>query len=92
MPLINTVKELCASLRGGPFTSLGSYPLFWLTSDGGTLHHHCVKENMGQVGRSTRDKCRDGWAIAGYDVNWEDPDMFCDHCNERIESAYAEPE
>jgi len=24
--------------------------------------------------------------------NWEDPELFCDHCGSRIESAYAEPE
>jgi hypothetical protein len=24
------------------------------------------------------------------EVNWEDPDLFCDHCGARIESAYAE--
>jgi hypothetical protein len=23
-------------------------------------------------------------------VNWEDPDLFCVHCQKRIESAYAE--
>jgi hypothetical protein len=25
-------------------------------------------------------------------VNWEDPQLFCEECNERIESAYAEDE
>jgi hypothetical protein len=24
------------------------------------------------------------------DINWEDPDLICDHCRKRIESAYAE--
>jgi hypothetical protein len=24
------------------------------------------------------------------EANWEDPDLFCDHCGDRIESAYAE--
>jgi hypothetical protein len=23
-------------------------------------------------------------------INYEDGELFCDHCNERIESAYAE--
>tara|TARA_R100000742_G_C4239320_1_gene59305 strand:+ start:493 stop:708 length:216 start_codon:yes stop_codon:yes gene_type:complete len=25
-------------------------------------------------------------------VNWEDPDLYCDDCDERIESAYADEE
>jgi hypothetical protein len=29
--------------------------------------------------------------VEALDVNWEDPDLFCDHCGNRIESAYAEP-
>ena len=33
---------------------------------------------------------RGGWHIAGADINWEDPDLYCDHTGERIESAYAE--
>ena len=26
------------------------------------------------------------------DVNYEDPDLYCEDCCERIESAYAEPD
>jgi hypothetical protein len=26
------------------------------------------------------------------EVNWENPELFCDHCGNRIESAYAEPQ
>jgi hypothetical protein len=87
-----TVRDLIRSLRSGPYTSIGCYPLFWLTSDGGTLHHACVLENLGTIGRSTRDGAHDGWAVVACDINYEDADMYCDHCGERIESAYAEPE
>ena len=27
---------------------------------------------------------------SGQDVNWEDAELYCDHCSKRIESAYAE--
>lgn len=30
--------------------------------------------------------------IVQCDVNWENPELFCEQCSERIESAYAEPE
>lgn len=25
-----------------------------------------------------------------FDTNWEDPELYCDECGKRIESAYAE--
>lgn len=91
-PGMRRVRRLVEAARQGSYTSIGCYPLLWLTSDGGVLHPKCGLENFGQVARSTRDKSRDGWAFEACDVNWEDPDLHCDHCGERIESAYAEDE
>lgn len=31
-----------------------------------------------------------GWRIVAQDVNWEDQDMICVHCNKKIESAYGD--
>jgi len=87
-----TVHELMEDLRQGEFTSLGGYPLFFLTEDGGTLHPRCVREEIWTVARATRDGYEKSWCVVAHDVNWEDPSMICDHCNERIESAYAEDE
>ncbi len=94
-----TFHELCDALRAGKYTSLGSYPTFFLTSDGSTLSHEAVRENIYQVGRAMRDFRRPGhhysdpaWRVIGQDVNWEDPALFCAHTGERIESAYAEDE
>ena len=87
-----TVRDLIRDVRGGSYSSVGCYPLFFLTSDGETMCPPCVKANLWQVGRETRDKSRSDWAIVGHGANWEDPDMFCCHCNKRIESAYAEDE
>lgn len=85
-----TFKEVCQFLREGKYTSVGSYPTFFITNDGGVLSHEAVRENIFQIGRAMRDKLDDGWRIVGYDVNWEDHDLYCDHTGERIESAYAE--
>jgi hypothetical protein len=30
------------------------------------------------------------WCLVAVDVNYEDNALYCDHCNARIESAYAE--
>lgn len=86
---IKTVREFLDCLRQGPYAD-GGYPLFFLTSDGETLCPKCAREEVWQIARAVRDKSRDGWRVEGHDANWEDPEMRCAHCNERIESAYAE--
>lgn len=87
---IRTVADLKATLRDGPFTSFGCYPVFLFTSDGGTLHFKCAEENFRQIVRSITEDFNDGWRVIGCEVNYENPDLHCDHCGERIESAYAE--
>jgi hypothetical protein len=89
---INTVREFLDCLRAGPFTSVGSYPTFFLTDDGGVLSHKTAREEVWQIARAIRDGERNGWRVVGFDVNWEDPELFDDHSGERIESAYAEDE
>ena len=90
-----TVHEFLESLRQGKYTSVGCYPKFWLASDGGTLSYEACLENVWLIARAIRDRdrpCADQWRVIACDVNWEDANMYCDHTNERIESAYAEPE
>jgi hypothetical protein len=36
------------------------------------------------------DKDKHKGHLVSADINWEDPELYCDDCNERIESAYAE--
>lgn len=98
-------KALCASLREGAgvvnpnipldflgmpqhSTELGGYPLFYLTADGGVLSPEAVIENIDL----TNDPNDKQWYVVAVDVNYEDPDLICDHTGKRIPSAYAEPE
>lgn len=88
-----TIQELKAYFHKGkmlPSSWPGMYPLFALCSDGGVLCPACVTKERASIFRSTHEQSRDGWCIAGVDANWEDPQMYCDHCGKRIESAYAE--
>lgn len=87
-----TYHDLIADVRRGPFTSIGCYPVYFVTADCEALSWEAVKENLLQCARATRDGYEKQWAIIGADVNWEDPELYCAHTNERIESAYAEPE
>mgnify|MGYP006953693371 FL=1 len=64
----------------------GGYPLFYITKDCGVLCPKCCNENKELL----NDEYDPQWFIIAYDVNWEDENMYCDHCNEKIESAYSE--
>lgn len=60
------------------YTDLGGYPLFYLTKRDCVLCPLCANEEKA--------------VIVAADANWEDPELYCDECSERIESAYAEDE
>jgi hypothetical protein len=67
----------------------GGYPLSYLMNDCEVLCPDCANDPTNPVHEGGQ---ADGWRIEGYDINYEDPSLFCAHCNKRIESAYAEDE
>ena len=62
-----------------PYAWPGGYPMFYLTRRDGVACTDCA--NQTGIG--------DGGIVDG-DVNWEDPDLYCDFCSQRIESVYAD--
>lgn len=85
-----SVAWFLQTLRDGPYTSLGSYPLYWLCSDGEALSHVACMEHAAEIARAIRDNDNSGWRVVAVGVNWEDPALYCGHTNDRIPSAYAE--
>jgi len=79
--------RLADQLSASPYAWPGGYPLFGVFSDGGTCCHRCAKTERESIGTTTGS---DGWQLVGITVNWEDPELLCDCCSERIESAYSE--
>lgn len=63
----------------------GGYPLFYITKDAGALCPKCVNENLELLS----DIDDPQWYIVGCEINYEDDNMYCDHCGEQIESAYG---
>jgi len=63
------------------YTSIGCYPLLYLTTDDYVLCHQCAT-----------DEEEEGFRESTPHVNWEDCCLYCDECSDRIESAYAEEE
>lgn len=87
------ISELKANYHKGQANAYawpGGYPLFYVTSDGAALCPACMTKERAQIFRSTHEHARDGWAVEGVDVNYEDDSLFCDHCGKQIESAYGD--
>ena len=87
--IIAVLRDVKRAIRE-PHVWPGGYPLFIVMSDGGALSVDSARREFRQICRSTLQGARDGWSAAAVEVNWEDPDLFCDHSGERIESAYGE--
>lgn len=82
-----TLEEMKENGKFPAYAWPGGYPIFYLANDGEALCPDCVNDSKNPI---HADLPNDGWRIVARDVNWEDPELFCAHCNRRIESAYAE--
>lgn len=72
------------------FTSIGCYPIVYLTADNSTLCAACAN---GEDGSEASEASEDPqWRLVHSDVHWEGPPITCDHCNAEIESAYGDPD
>jgi hypothetical protein len=87
---IHSISDFRSAVRHGPYTWPGGYPLFFICNDGAALCCACVKTERRNILESIATRAHDGWRVVGLDINYEDPDLYCDHCSQRIESAYAE--
>lgn len=85
-----TVKEFIAQLRVGAYTSVGSYPIYFIMADEAALSFSAAKENALLIGRAIRDGYEKQWVVMGAEINYENANLYCSHSGERIESAYAE--
>lgn len=83
----STSLRLATNIAAWPRTWPGGYPRYAVTSDGGALCPACCKAERKSIGTTTGT---DGWCVVADDINWENPDLHCDHCRGRIESAYAD--
>jgi len=88
-----SAADFVAGLDEGSHSSIGSYPRFLLMADGEVLCIECaikerelIAEAAGEPGPWNNEQ----WTPVAYAANWEDPNLYCAHCEERIESAYAE--
>lgn len=89
---IESVADFKACLRAGPFTDLGGYPLYFITSDGGALSFESAQNEFRNIAESIATKSRDGWQVVACEINYEDSELVCDHSGKKIPSAYGDDE
>ncbi len=85
-----TLEEFNAILSQGAYAWPGGYPLYFVMADGGAMSFKAVEAEADRIRTEINEPSDKEWHPLGVEVNWEDPDLYCDHTNERIESAYAE--
>jgi len=88
--IIKTAQEFREAIANGPYAWPGGYPVCFVTSDGAALSFHTADNMAESIAHSITDDINDGWKVIAVDINWEDPELYCDHTGERIESAYAD--
>ena len=74
---------------------LTNYPTFHVMKDCGVLCNRCImnEENAAILLDASRNKGSDAqWEYAATGINYEDTGLYCDHCDKRIASAYADDE
>jgi hypothetical protein len=62
----------------------GGYPLYYLDKQNSVLCCDCANKSYADTDEL------DGFKPESVGVNYEDPDLYCDQCSKRIESAYAD--
>lgn len=87
---IVTIRDFGTALKNGPYTSVGGYPVFFLTADGGALSFATAWNERNLIADAINKSEKNGWRVTHVDVNWENAELYDDHTGDRIESAYAE--
>lgn len=87
---INSISDFRRAMRHGPYAWPGGYPMFFITSDGAALSFEAARSRRRSILEAIQQSSNDGWQVIGMQINWEDPELHCDHTGKRIESAYAE--
>lgn len=86
---IKNTHQLRATLRNGAYTDVGGYPLYLICADGAEFCFDCAKRDYKRIVMDMNHEEDGLFKIIGCDINWENDDMQCAHCNKIIPSAYG---
>ena len=88
--IIKTVADFALALDNGAYAWPGGYPMFFICRDGAALSYDAALDNKHMIIDAIENGCAADWRVIGFEINWEDANLYCDHTGKRIESAYAE--
>ncbi len=83
---IRAVKDFIRAPHAFP----GGYPKVLITADGGALCDDCAKKEFRQIVAESLQNTNCGFRASGVGINWENPDLTCDHCGAKIPPAYGD--
>lgn len=87
---ITRCDQFNLALSQGPWTWPGSYPTYFLCSDGETLSFEAAVEMQAVIRDAIiAENDHDGWRVVGHNINWEST-LYCAHTGKRIPSACGE--
>ena len=79
------MNKLRKELVDKPYAWPGGYPIFAITDDGGALCKTCCSTEAELIDHANDG---DGWNVVALTINYEDNNLYCDHCSQQIEAAY----
>ena len=80
-----TPSQRRESIVAEPYAWPGGYPKYAVLADGEALCAKCCETEKDHLEDYDMG---DDHIIAGIDINWEDENLHCCHCNNLIECAY----
>lgn len=87
---IENRHQLRATIRAGGTAWPGGYPIFLLFGDVEPCCFDCANREYARIARDMKDGSDSSFRIIGAEINYENDDLYCAHCNIKIESAYGE--
>jgi len=83
---INSSSALENVLKNWKTSNYG--PPYFITKDGEAMCEYCVRANLDLICSNIDNGSDPQWEVVAYDMNWEANDLYCSHCNEKIEPEY----
>jgi len=85
---VETLADVKACLRAGPYAWPGGYECYFVTRDGGILSFEAAREEFDQIAWDFLNNASTGWRVEAMMTAADtDAEVICDHTNRVIQEA-----
>lgn len=88
--VIDSIAKFKSCLRHGPYIFPGGHETYFAFGDGRPCCHACALKEYEQIVSDTVNGFGFSFQIQSSHVNWDDLDLVCDLCGERIAPQYED--